>query len=149
MKLLVCIFRFTKKYASSCLKDPVTLLPPSMPTELYTSLVYNSLVCLLCAVKAGFGNFHVEFMSRVICSFTPPSPYPLSILSWLLTCTQTSNLMTLQLKPRKEKERRRSSLSRSRRKSQSWMSWRYWTAACVGCTWSSGWLCNLNKVPHS
>eukprot|EP00064_Thunnus_orientalis_P012952 superscaffoldBa00002049_g12988 len=31
---------------------------------------------------AGFGNFHVEFMSRVLCSFTPPPPPPLhSILT--------------------------------------------------------------------
>lgn len=32
------------------------------------------MVCLLFAVTAGFGNFHEEFMSRVLCSFNPAPP---------------------------------------------------------------------------
>lgn len=66
-----------REYTAACLEDPVTL--PSIPAELYTSIVYNSMVCLLYAVTAGFGSFHVEFMSRVLCSFNPAPHSPSSL----------------------------------------------------------------------
>ena len=43
---------FTFKNTVACLEVPVA--PPSIPTELYTSVVYNSLVCLSYAITTGF-----------------------------------------------------------------------------------------------
>lgn len=89
-----------RDYTATSLEEPVEL--PSITIELYTAKVYSSMVSLLCAVVTCFGNFHAEFMSRVLCSFNPHIPLPLFTPSSPLTCTQISNLMTLLWKAPRE-----------------------------------------------
>lgn len=89
-----CELIFTFKNIAACLDVFVT--PPSIPTELYTSIVYNSLVCLSYSVTAGFWQLscRIHVSSALFLHSPTPAP-PFFTPSSLLTCTQISNLMTL------------------------------------------------------
>lgn len=73
-----CVCGLWRKDPASCLhRGPcLTTKYPSTATEMYTAVVYTSLVCLLYSVTAAAGNFHVGFMSAVLCSFNPPPTSP-------------------------------------------------------------------------
>lgn len=65
----------------ACTEDPVLPTNIQVPERHTTAVVCLSAVCLLYSVTAAFGNFHVGFMSRVLCSSLPPSR----------TCTRNQN----------------------------------------------------------